>query len=168
MAALSSRLSLFQSLRVLSVSSRFLSGADHWNEDPIITSVGWDSFATELRSHATIEELDIGCSVRRFDRNLNYSLTNALQVNQSLKRFRLAVLGISQLQDILDMLESRSCLLEELDIKYMPREQMHVGERAEISEMFAHALQRNSSLKVLEFRHEHFWFHRAFYDLRTV
>jgi hypothetical protein len=100
MAALSSRLSLFQSLRVLSVSSRFLSGADHWNEDPIITSVGWDSFATELRSHATIEELDIGCSVRRFDRNLNYSLTNALQVNQSLKRFRLAVLGISQLQKL--------------------------------------------------------------------
>jgi hypothetical protein len=133
MPALSNWLSSCETLRVLKVSS-----------SESISIEDWQSFASIMESHPSIEEIDIS-----HNENVVAELfANVIAVNSRLKRICLSACDIVQLQMIASALEIPSCSLEELDFHYSD-DHSDIQQGDGMTQIFVDALQRNSTLKIL-------------------
>ena len=68
-------------------------------------------------------------------------LNSSIIAQQTLKRLRIALATIAQLQTIANALESANCNISELDLKYR---------NTQLAQTFINSLHRNASLKILK------------------
>jgi hypothetical protein len=84
-----------------------------------ISSEGWNAFAAMLKSHTGIEELVINGIGYRAEQFLG-SLVDSLVVSSKLKCLRVELEQFGSLQAIANAVARSDCLLEVLDVKYIP------------------------------------------------
>lgn len=144
MRALCQYLGSNQHLRVLDICGNFSE----------VTLDGWGPFAFVLESHTGLEEIKIG-GLRSTARGAAVLIANSLRVNASLRRLDLSICGQTELQAIVNILESDTCLWKDLELHYISEAPVRAesNEPTEVTRIITSALQRNSSLRSLQFYH---------------
>jgi hypothetical protein len=84
-----------------------------------ISSEGWSAFVSMLKSHTGIEELVVNGIGYRAEQFLG-SLVDSLVVSSKLKCLRVELEQFGSLQAIANAVARSDCLLEVLDVKYIP------------------------------------------------
>ena len=107
-----------------------------------------------LESHTGLEEIKIG-GLRSSARGAADLIANSLRVNASLRRLDLSICGQTELQAIVNILESDTCLWKDLELHYISEAPVRAesNEPTEVARIIASALQGNSSLRSLQFYH---------------
>jgi hypothetical protein len=137
-------------------------GASYGQPAISISSEGWNAFAAMLKSHTGIEELVVNGIGYRAEQFLG-SLGDSLVVSSKLKCLRVELEQFGSLQAIANAVARSDCLLEVLDVKYIPTgtdpsidssffmnsEMKH----ALLTMTLLSALETNTSLKNLNVRH---------------
>jgi hypothetical protein len=149
MESFSSWITLMQSLKALTV--------EYCNN---VTFVGRQSLANALASLDISEDIDIRIYQGDDDEDLPEMdldpILNTFITKPTLKRVSIDLTMFAQLQVIANVLESPNCSITEMEIGYHDRRNPNTGqfERERLTQTLVNSLQRNSSLRTLNF---HIW-----------
>jgi hypothetical protein len=106
----------------------------------------WVAFAAAIEGHTVLEEIDISGPSREI--TSIEVLACAFQSSPALKKISLPIKGVDTFRD----LEIHNWSIEQCIIGYRPEHGLEIGdEAAQLNQAIVNILQRNSTLKVLDF-----------------